>query len=155
MIPFRVIAIPTRVAEIVRATNRAPGYGHPAHVETATGHGPCRHCLATFRIGEERRTLFTYDPFHGLEQIPLPGPIFIHTEPCNRYPENAGYPEAMKQHPAVLSAYAKGQRLVAEVQADDGSQPMAIQELLERQDVDYIHVRDKKAGCYDFRVERA
>jgi hypothetical protein len=27
--------------------------------------------------------------------------------------------------------------------------------LLARDDVEYIHVRDSSAGCYDFRVERA
>jgi hypothetical protein len=51
---FVVIAMPTRVAELVRETKRAPGYGHPAHLELASGYGPCRHCLRTFQIGQER-----------------------------------------------------------------------------------------------------
>jgi hypothetical protein len=78
--PFRVAAIPTKVADLVRSTMRSPGYGHPAHAEVATGYGPCRHCLRDFQVGKERRILFTYDPFHGIEPLPLPGPIFIHED---------------------------------------------------------------------------
>ncbi len=152
---IRVIAIPTSLAEKVRATGKSPGYGHPSHTEVAAGHGPCRHCLRTFNVGEEKRTLFTYDPFHGLENTPLPGPIFIHSETCARYPEDGGYPEQMKQYPTTLAAYAKGRRLMSEVQVDDGTQVAAIGKLLESPDVAYIHVRDQVAGCYDFRVERS
>lgn len=138
----------------MRSTGTAPGYGHPAHTETASGYGPCRHCLQTFRIGEERRTLFTYDPFFGMEEVPLPGPIFIHAESCTRYPEDAGYPEPMKEHAAVISAYVPGRRLLAEVHASNGDQTRAIEELLARPEVHYLHVRDREAGCFDFRVER-
>ena len=33
--------------------------------------------------------------------------------------------------------------------------PEAVSRLLSRPDVDYLHVRDTEAGCYDFRIERA
>jgi hypothetical protein len=151
---YRVIAIPSKVADLVRSTHHAPGYGHPAYTEVAAGYGPCRHCLQTFNIGEERRTLFTYDPFYGMEQVPLPGPIFIHAEPCARYAEDAGYPESMREHAAVISAYARGRKLIAEVEATNGGQEAAVRELLARWEVDYLHVRDREAGCFDFRVER-
>jgi hypothetical protein len=101
MIAIRVVAIPSEVAAQVRTSKKAPHYGHPAHTEVAGGYGPCRHCLRTFRVGEEQRTLFTYDPFDQIEQVPLPGPIFIHTEVCERYPENAGYPDDLRKHAAV------------------------------------------------------
>jgi len=154
MIAMRVIAIPTAVAETVRRTNLAPGYGHPAHTELASGYGPCRHCLRTFQVGQEHRTLFTYDPFHGIGRVPLPGPIFIHTDACTRYPEDGGYPEDMRPHAAVLDGYAKGQRLIAQIHVDDDSHEAALEQLLRRPDVAYVEVRDKIAGCYDFRVER-
>jgi hypothetical protein len=32
--------------------------------------------------------------------------------------------------------------------------PRPIAELLSRPDVDYIEVRDRNAGCFDFRIER-
>ena len=151
---YRVIAIATQVANEVRKSNQAPGYGHPAFTEEARGYGPCRHCLRSFKVGKEHRTLFTYDAFGGIEDVPLPGPIFIHTESCTRYPEDAGYPRDLLKHAAVLWGFAKGQKLIAQVQADNGGHEAAIEQLLERDAVDYIQVRDRKAGCYDFRIER-
>jgi hypothetical protein len=155
MLPIRVIAIPTGVVETVRGTHQSPRYKHPVHIEVAAGYGPCRHCLQAFRKGLEQRTLFTYDAFDGVDPLPLPGPVFIHTDGCARYPEDGGYPEGLRQYGSVLDAYGAGRRLIAEVLIDDGSQPSAIQELLQRPGVEYVHVRDKNAGCYDFRVERA
>ena len=154
MTSLRIVAIPTATADAVRATGKAPRYGHPVHVETAKGYGPCRHCLRTFSIGEESRTLFTYDPFDGLDSIPLPGPVFIHTEACARYAEDGGYPEALRRYPAVLAAYGPGRRLIAEVSVDDGTQAEKAAELLDLPGVVYLHVRDRSAGCYDLRIER-
>src|SRR5262249_12608696 len=154
MIPFRVIAIPTEIASHVRVSNKAPRYGHPAHTEVAAGYGPCRHCLRTFNVGAESRTLFTYNSFEGYEPIPLPGPIFIHSEPCDRYPETAGYPDDLRKHAAILNAFAKGQTLLDQRHIDDGSHASAVLHLLQRPDVTYTEVRDKNAGCYDFRIER-
>jgi hypothetical protein len=155
MSAFRVIAISTEIADRVRSTRRSPGYGHPAHEEVATGHGPCRHCLRTFRIGEERRILFTYDAFRGVESLPLPGPVFVHADACERYPEDAEFPEELRSHPLTLNAYGRGRRVAEQAQVEDGGVAQAIERLLAREDVDYIHVRDRQAGCYDFRVERA
>lgn len=151
---FIVVPIPTKVAALVRETNRAPGYGHPAHTEVATGHGPCRHCLRTFNLGHEQRILFTYNPFHGLERIPFPGPIFIHAASCERYPTDAGYPRDMLQHAAVMNAFRKGQELIArKLVTEKGTHNAAVLDLLANHDVDYIEVRDLDAGCFDFRIE--
>src|SRR5688572_10561985 len=114
MTAFRIVALPTATAAAVRDTGRSPGYGHPTHRERARGHGPCRHCLRTFRIGEEDRILFTYDPFAGAEPLPLPGPVFIHAEPCQRYPEDGGFPAELLEHPLTLNTYARGRKLRAE-----------------------------------------
>ena len=154
MQPFRTVAIPTALAEKVRRTRVSPGYGHPAHAEIATGYGPCRHCLRTFEIGVDRRILFTLDPFHGIEPLPLPGPVFIHEEGCPRFPENGGFPADLRSHALSLEAYARGRRLVATEHVDDGSAEEAAVRLLERPDVGYVHVRDTNAGCYDLRIER-
>ena len=161
---YRCVAIPTAVAEQVRATLAAPKYGHPAHVETATGHGPCRHCLHTFRIGEERRILFTWDEFDGIEPLPQPGPVFVHAAACARYDEDAGFPDDLRAHALTLVAYGRGRAQRAEVHvpahgipvAGDavGTAEAALDALFARGDVDYVHVRDRAAGCFDLRVER-
>ena len=151
---FRVIAIPTRVADLVRSTLRSPGYGHPAHIEVAAGYGPCRHCLRTFVVGKEDRILFTYDPFHDLESLPLPGPVFIHSAECSRFNEGDGIPETLRHHKLTLAAYGKERRLLSEDYVNDGTVETAINAAFSKIAVQYIHVRDTDAGCYDFRVER-
>jgi len=149
------VAIPSTLADAVRASGRSPGYGHPTHTEVATGHGPCRHCLRTFGIGEERRTLFTYDPFHGLEPLPLPGPVFIHAEACERYDESGGFPSDLLVHPLTLVAYGDGRRTLDELHVSGDDVQPALERLFDLPAVRYVHVRDWSAGCYDLRVERA
>ncbi len=151
---FRVIAVPEEVAASVRASRVSPFGRHPTHTEIATGHGPCRLCLRTFKAGEDRRILFTYDAFHGVESLPLPGPVFIHEEPCESYREDAGYPDDLRPHGVTLNGYGRGRRLQAQRYVMDGRAELVIAELFSRADVDYIHVRDTRAGCYDFRIDR-
>ncbi len=156
MSKFNVIALPTETAAEVRESGKSPRYGHPAHTQVATGYGPCRHCLHTFRVGEEKRTLFTYDSFTGIENVPLPGPIFIHEQPCGRYPNDAGYPADLEPFAVVFNGYARGQKLVERVLVSAAEDKVAaVAHMLERPDIDYIEVRDQSAGCYDFRIERA
>ena len=152
---IRVIAIPSEIAGEVRTTSQAPVYGHPVTASLATGYGPCRHCLREFEIGRENRILFTYDAFHGIEPLPLPGPVFIHEEACARYDESAGFPEPARTHPLTLVAYGKGRIHRDEHHVTDGKVEPLLERLLSRDDVDYVHVRDTDAGCYDFRIERA
>jgi hypothetical protein len=156
MTKFRVIAIATNVAIEVRNSGKSPRYGHSTQTTMASGYGPCRHCLRTFRVGQENRILFTYDAFTGIEGIPLPGPVFIHERDCARYDELSGYPVDMQPYPVVLNAFAHGQtlieKLVLEPQEDKAC---AVELLLKKPAVAYIEVRDRTAGCFDFRIERA
>ena len=156
MTNYRILAIREGLADKVRSSRRAPGYGHPVHAEVATGYGPCRHCLRGFRVGVDRRLLFTLDPFHGTEPFPLPGPVFIHEGECDRYPETGGFPPDLRSHDLTVVAYARGRLQRAEERIPGGADvDAAIGRLLAQEDVDYLHVRDTQAGCYDLRVERA
>ena len=151
---YRVVAVPDSISTSVRRTLRSPGYGHPTHTEVATGHGPCRQCLRNFAVGEERRILFTYDPFGEKENLPLPGPVFIHESECERYPEDGGFPADLLKWSLTLNAYASGRRLIAQRYVSNGDTESEIERLLQNQEIAYIHVRDTRAGCYDFRIER-
>lgn len=154
MLSIRVVAIPTTVAESVRATMRAPSYGHPAHAELATESAPCRHCLRLTRPGVDRQILFTYDRFAGVESLPLPGPVFVHAEACQRYAEDAGFPDGLRASPRTLEAFARGRRLLAQEYVADGQMEKVIERFFARPEVDYIHVSSTTAGCYTFRIER-
>jgi Protein of unknown function (DUF1203) len=154
MTPIRVVAVSTDIAESVRRTMKDPHYGFPAYTGVATGGAPCRHCLRMISPGE-LRTLFTHDAFESIETLPLPGPVYVHAEACERYREDGGFPAELRKSPRTLNAYARGRRLLAQEHVKDGNVDAAIARLFERESVDYIHVRSTTAGCYTFRVERA
>jgi len=155
MIPTRIAAIPTEVAEKVRRTMRSSFHGFPAHAELATDDAPCRHCLRTIAAGRDRQILFTYDRFAGVEPLPQPGPVYIHENPCPRYVGNSGFPEELRDSPRTLEAYARGRRLLGQEYVADGKFELAIEKLFNQEQVDYIQVHSTTAGCFTFRIERA
>jgi hypothetical protein len=155
MLPMRFVAIPTEVAESVRNTMKAPKYGFPAHAELGEDAAPCRHCLRLIEAGKDRRILFTYDRFCGVEELPQPGPVYIHAESCPRYVEEHGFPEELRSSPRTLEAYASGRRLLGqEIVADERYEP-AIARLFANPDVQYVQVNSTTAGCFTFRITRA
>jgi hypothetical protein len=153
MVHYRVVGIPQPLARAVRTSLASPQYGHPAHVEVATGYGPCRLCLDTFREGEEERILFTYQPFTDPDTLPAPGPVFIHLEDCRPY-DALGFPDTLRRLPLALDGYSAGGRLVHQAQA--GAEP--IERVLDRvfsaAPVTYAHLRNAEAGCFIARIER-
>jgi hypothetical protein len=155
MLPIRIVAIPTEIADAVRVTLRAPVYGFPAHAEVAADAAPCRHCLRAFTAGKDRRILFTYDRFTGIESLPQPGPIYVHEETCERYSEDAGFPEELRGSPRTVEAYARGRRLLAQEYVADGKFESTIEKLFAQRNVDYLQVNSTTAGCFTFRIERA
>lgn len=155
MLPIRIVAIPTEVAEAVRATLRAPAYGFSAHAELATDPAPCRHCLRIFVVGKDRRILFTYDRFTGVESLPQPGPVYVHADACPRYSEDAGFPEELRGSPRTLEAYTRGRRLLDQEYVADGKFEPVIEKLFAHPNVDYLQVNSTTAGCFTFRIERA
>jgi hypothetical protein len=151
---YRVIALDPEAAQEVRTTLTAPDYGHPAHVETATGYGPCRLCLDTFKEGEEKRILFTHDPFADREPYPLPGPIFIHEYACERFSETNPFPARLRFIPFTFNAYGRGRNLLAQHRIENGAVEDAVKALFSDAGVDYIHVRNTEAGCFIATLER-
>lgn len=145
--------MPTDVANLVRSTLKAPTYGFPAHVETATDTAPCRHCLKTFDAGKDRRILFTYDRFAGVESLPQPGPVYIHADNCERY-ASAAFPEEMRNSPRTLEAYAPGRKLTGTEHVANGNYEAAIDKLFANPEAEYIQVNSTTAGCFTFRIER-
>jgi hypothetical protein len=152
---FRVIALSEKLAAQVRTTSKSPGYGHPVHAERAGDPWPCRVCLRRGEPAGEGRLLFTLDPFHGIEDLPLPGPVYIHEQECARFPEDGGFPDDLRRVPLTLDAYGRGRKLRAQESVLDGDVEPTIAALLARDDVDYLHLRHRSAGCYLARIERA
>jgi len=155
MTAMRIVAIPSEVANQVRETMKAPTYGFPAHSEVAAESAPCRHCLRTLTPGKDQAILFTYDHFAGVEELPQPGPVYIHAANCPRYTVDAGFPEELRGSPRTLEGYAHGRRLIGQEYVADGKFEEAIDRLFAKAEVDYIQVNSTTAGCFTFRVERA
>lgn len=151
---IRVHALSPVLADLARTSMKSPQYGHPAHREVASGTGPCRSCLAPFTVGADERLLFTYDPFEGLDPLPLPGPVFIHATPCVPH-DGLGFPEQLGAIPLVAEAYLVGRTCSARVRLALGMEAATLAALLDDREVQYLHLRHAEAGCYVARVERA
>jgi len=151
MMEYQLIALRQQIAEEVRTTLRAPGYGHPAQVEVAKGSGPCRLCLRPFRKNEEERVLFTYNPFPDGADLPSPGPIFVHRASCVRF-EASGFPPELRSLPLTLEGYDARGVALARVKASDPD--ASARDILARPGVAYAHVRHSEAGCFIARIER-
>jgi hypothetical protein len=150
---FQVLAINDSVVAQARETMASPQYGHPAHVEVATGTGPCRSCLHTFEVGQEERILFTYNPFDGLDGYPSPGPVFIHRTVCSTF-RGDGFPETLKSLPLTLEAYGDDRWILGRTRVTNGEVDEAIETLFANPGVRYLHVRHTEAGCFIAQVNR-
>src|SRR5215212_8316897 len=106
---FRVLAIPTAVADAARA---AAAEGRPDHrlltVESDRS-APCRHCLQWAKPGEQV-ILFPYDAVPKGRPYSETGPIFVHADRCARYAEQA-YPAEFRSGRA-FRAYNSDQDLI-------------------------------------------
>ncbi|MBA3345987.1 MAG: DUF1203 domain-containing protein [Gemmatimonadales bacterium] len=153
MISYRFAGITADIADHVRSHLSSPQYGHPVHVERATGYGPCRVCLDTFREGEEDRILFTYQPFADPAALPSPGPIYIHRESCPRF-DAPMVPPALRRLPLVLEGYGPQGSLVRQERVGAREPGGLLDELFEDARLEYAHVRNAEAGCFIARVER-
>ncbi len=153
MSSFRVVAIPTEVASKVRTTLRSSFHDFPVHQNVATEGAPCRHCLRQITAGEGQ-ILFTYDRFAGVEDLPQPGPVYVHADGCSRYTEQAAFPEELRNSPRTLEAYGNGRTLLSRQHVHDGRFEPVIERMLANRDVNYIQVNSTTAGCFTFRIER-
>ena len=150
---FAVRALPQDVANYVREHGRDPVWDQPALTQPATGFGPCRLCLRTFREGEEMRTLFTHDTYADVAEFPQPGPVYIHADACDRYAGD-GFPPELRALELTFEGVAAGPRVVALERTHGEDVDSAIGRLLDLADVDYVNVRNTEAGCFVARVDR-
>lgn len=150
---FRVTAIPDEIAGQVRLTNKSPQYGHPASISVATGYGPCRSCLKTFETGKDERILFTYNPFEGRAELPLPGPVFIHKNECKRYSGDT-FPPDLRALPMLFEAFSKDGEMVKRAEVAENNIEARVEELFAMPETDYLYIRNREAGCFISLVER-
>ena len=150
---FNVVPIPPAIASTIRSDRISPQYNHPVSSAVASGYGPCRSCLHTFRAGEESRLLATYNPFAGLGILAAPGPIFVHEDECVPFAGD-GFPPDLRSVPLRFEAYRADGSISAARSVDGDAVERAVDEMLSEKDVSFVHVRNAEAGCFIARIER-
>jgi len=157
MSQVRFVSMPSEEAEAFWA-GAPDANGQEPEVHISDGDGvPCRHCQQDVAKGEPYLIL-AYRPFSEAQPYAEVGPIFLHAEPCARYPETGETPAMFLRRPSyLLKGYSAENRIVygtgqivpsAELSA-------AAARILERGDVSYVHARSALNNCFSCRIERA
>lgn len=151
---FRVTPIDQNLSNEARISRRSPQYtSFPAFSGVATGYGPCRSCLKTFDEGNEDRLSFTYDSQQMNGGIRLPGPIFIHTEECDRY-DGDGFPPMLRYLPLFFEAMDEQCELIVRDRAVPDEIEKQIEQLFTDLRVKRIKIRNAEAGCFVAWIDR-
>jgi len=149
---FRIIPLPTNMADAARKAAKA---GRPDHamVVADSPHGfPCRHCLRWAEPGE-RLILFPFAAIAPGRPYSESGPIFVHENRCGRYPATHEYPAEFRQGRAVR-AYNSDHNMIG-AQLVSGEDPEAIIEhFLGKPETAFVQVRSASHGCYTMQIER-
>lgn len=147
-----VEAIPgARLAEI-RAAGRDEA-GNPLTAQTdGEGGSPLRCCLRETRPGDQV-LLIAYTPPGTAGAYAERGPVFIHADACDGYPNVHEYPPELSHRRQVVRAYDTQGRIAGGILAKGLEQLQeAIGVLLERPDVELVHLRNVEYGCYNFTI---
>ena len=121
----------------------------------ATGDLPCRACLGQIRQGESA-LLVSYRPFRHVQPYAETGPIFIHAEECGPYDVAQVPPAMLGSTDYIVRGYDAGDRIVYGTGAVTPTAEIVAraQELFERPDIAYVHVRSVRNNCFQCRIDR-
>ena len=156
MTSYRAYPISTQLAAQVRASLRGP-FGQPAE-EWVSGEGrlPCRHCLGEVPVGR-KALLLSYGPFSGDGPYAERGPVFLCADDCQPFAAIVAMPEIVVGRLVNIRAYDRGEAMLyrhSQVAAG-GEAAMIVQRLLEDLEVDKVHIRTARNGCFLCAVERS
>ena len=151
---YKVIPMPQELVEKARETRMSPQYNNlPAFSAIATGYGPCRSCLKTFKEGEEERLYIAYNPFEGLSDLPLPGHIYIHTEHCEEF-RGQEFPNDLLDLPLLFEGYADDSYMIRRERVSKVDHERQIETMLADPLIRFVNIRNAEAGCFIARIDR-
>lgn len=149
---FRIVPIRSDIAEEARHQAKAGASDHDVVTADSPRGYPCRHCLRWAKPGE-RMVVFPFASIAPGRPYSESGPIFVHAEPCERYPATSEYPREFRQG-RVLRAYNSQCFLItAEVANEEGPEAV-IERFLQQPETAFVHVRSVTHGCYTMEVQR-
>lgn len=155
MTTIRYIAMPTSLARHYQAGG-ADANGQTPEVHVSDGDGvPCRHCLQNVDSGD-RYLILSHRPFPAPQPYAETGPIFLHADACERYLETEEMPQMFRDtSDYILRGYSCQDRIIygtgGVVRTADIADRAA--ELLNRDDVAYVHMRSARNNCFQCRIE--
>src|ERR1700720_2608995 len=107
---FRILPLPTEIAEAARRAVKAGASDHAIVSADSPGSAPCRHCLRWAQPGE-RVILFPYPAIPAGYPYSESGPIFVHSEACERYKATGEFPADFRNR-RVFRAYNSGYDII-------------------------------------------
>ncbi len=156
MSDIRFSSMPTAEAEAYWA-GAADANGQTPEVHVSDGDGvPCRHCQRDVAAGE-RYLILAYSPFPRPQPYAEIGPIFLHADRCERYPETDRVPAMfLARDSYLLKGYGGDDRIVYGTGqiVRSGEVDAAASGILDRDDVAYVHVRSALNNCFSCRIDR-
>jgi hypothetical protein len=114
---------------------------------------PLRCCLREAAIGEPV-ALLAWCPAPMPGAYAETGPVFVHADSCAGW-QGGGYPEGFRHRSQILRAYDSSGRQVDNELVEGTDAELALEALLARPEVAYVHSRNPLAGCYMFTVSAA
>lgn len=149
---YRIVPLPTEVAERARANARAGDSDHAIVTTAVAGSYPCRHCLRWAKLGEAL-VLFPFATIAPGKPYAETGPIFVHADSCERYRATDEFPGDFREGRSIRGYDAAENMIAGEVV--NGSGPEAVVErLLADPAIAFLQVRSASRGCYTFGIER-
>ena len=121
------------------------------------GEWPLRCCLTDSAPGEEI-AIIAWSPFQWKGAYAETGPVVVHAVPCPGPATDATLPSDFDSRPMVLRPYGFDQRIayhhVRHI-AEGESLTAHVAELLDENDVDFVHARNVTGGCFAFAAVAA
>jgi hypothetical protein len=150
--PFRIIPLPTEIADAARRAVNAGAADHAVVRADSPRSCPCRHCLRWAQPGE-RVILFPYAAIPSGHPYSESGPIFVHASDCRRYTATDEYPVDFRNG-RVFRAYDSRYNII-DAEVLNGTEPEAvIERLFQNPDTAFVDARSVTHGCFTFRVQR-
>ena len=131
--------------------------GNPIEPFVTDGWWSLRCCLSDARPGE-RIAIISWSPFPWDGPYREAGPVVVHADFCGGVDPLPELPAEIDQRAMVLRPYGRDRRIayhrVVTVEPEH-SVSDAVSDVLDRDDVDFVHGRNVTGGCYAFTAARA
>ena len=149
---FRIVPLATEIAEAARHAVTSGASDHAVMTADSPRTYPCRHCLRWAQPGE-RVILFPYPAIPAGYPYSESGPIFVHSEACERYKATGEFPADFRNG-RVFRAYNSGYDMIDAKPVNGDESEAVIEKLLGNPETAFVDARSADRGCYTFRIER-